>query len=81
MKHYCWNCYNCCQAKASREKLNELLQPLSILTKRWEDIVINFITDLLESEDKNIILIIINRLSKERHYVPCSINENSTSVK
>ena len=80
VKRYCRNCYDCCQAKASREKLNGLLQLLLILAKRWENIVMNFITDLSESEGKNAILIIIDRLSKERHYIPCSINENSTSA-
>ena len=38
----------------------------------------NFITDLLKSEGKNVILIIIDCLSKERHYVLCSINKNGT---
>ena len=41
----------------------------------------NFITDLLKSEGKNIILIIIDCLNKERHYVSYSINENDISVK
>ena len=41
----------------------------------------NFITDLLKSDGKNAILTIIDRLSKERHYVLCFINENGTSVK
>ena len=81
VKRYCRNCHDCCQVKASREKLNGLLQPLPILTKRWEDIVMNFITDLPESDSKNAILTIIDRLSKERHYVSRSINENGTSVK
>ena len=81
IERYCWNCHDCCQVKAFKEKLNELLQPLLISVKRWENIVMNFITDLSESDGKNIILIIIDCLSKKRHYVLCSINENSTSVK
>ena len=80
VERYCRNCHDCWQAKASREKLNELLQPLPIPVKRWEDIVMNFITDLPESEGKNVILIIIDCLSKEHHYVPCTTNENSTSA-
>ena len=80
MERYCRNCHDCCQAKASREKLNGLLQPLPIPMKRWEDIAMDFITDLPESDGKNVILTVIDRLSKERHYVPCSINENGTSA-
>ena len=41
----------------------------------------NFITDLLKSKDKNIILIIINHLSKKHYYVFCSTNNNNISVK
>ena len=53
--------------------------PISV--KHWENIVMNFITDLLKSEGKNVILIIINHLSKGRHYVSCFINNNGIFVK
>ena len=41
----------------------------------------NFITSLFDSEDYNAILIVINTLSKERHYILCLISDKEISVK
>ena len=40
----------------------------------------NFITSLLDSKDHNIILIVINTLLKERHYILCSIDDEEISI-
>jgi len=40
----------------------------------------DFVIDLPESEGYNAILIVINRLSKERYYIPCSTKENGTGT-
>ncbi len=43
----------------------------------WKDIFIDFIIKLLKSEEFNIILNIIDRLIKKRHYIIyITINEN-----
>ena len=41
----------------------------------------NFIMSLLNSEDHNAILIVINILLKERHYIFCSTSDKEISVK
>ena len=40
----------------------------------------NFVTDLLESKNCNAILIIIDRLTKMRHYIIYKINNEETSA-
>jgi hypothetical protein len=41
----------------------------------------NFIIGLLLStEDFNIIFIVVNKLSKKRHYIPCTAGEKKTSA-
>jgi len=40
----------------------------------------DFVIDLPESEGYNAILMVINRLSKERHYIPYSTKENGTDT-
>ena len=40
----------------------------------------NFIINLLDSKDHNAILIVINTLSKERHYILCSTSDEEISV-
>ncbi len=72
---YIQNCYICQRSKTSRDKSNDLLQPLSISEQRWQDIAMNFIIDLSDSSEYNAILTIICKLSKERHYISC-ITEN-----
>ncbi len=71
IRQYIRNCHACQRSKASRDGTNGLLQPLSISQQRWQDIAMNFITELSLSENYNVICTIICRLFKERHYVPC----------
>jgi len=40
----------------------------------------DFITGLPPSEGKNAILTVICRLSKERHYIPCSTDDEGTTA-
>ncbi len=78
---YIWNCYVCQRSKTSRDKSNELLQSLLILKQWWQNIVMNFIIDLFDSYDYNVILTVICRLSKERHYISCIIDDKDIIVK
>jgi len=59
-----------------------LLQSLFISEQRWQDIAMNFIINLSDSYNYNAILTVICRLSKERHYISCIIDdENITAEK
>ncbi len=71
ISQYIWNCYICQQSKTSWDKFNELLHSLFILEQQWKNIVMNFIIDLSFSKGKNIILTVICRLIKKRHYISC----------
>ncbi len=80
IRQYIWNCYVCQQSKASRDDTNDLLQPLSISQQRWQDIAMNFITELFLSKNYNVICMIICRLFKERHYVLCHWEDDDISI-
>jgi len=71
IKRYIQNCYVCRRSKASRDRINELLKSLLILEQRWQNISLDFIIDLSESDENNAILTVIDRLSKKRHYISC----------
>ncbi len=77
---YIWNCHAYQRSKVSKNSINELHHSLSILQKRWKDIVMNFITELSLSEDYNVICTIICCLIKERHYVFCHWKDDDISV-
>jgi len=71
ISQYIQNCYICQWSKTSWNKFNELLHSLLILEQWWKNIVMNFIIDLPFSKGKNIILTVIYRLTKKRHYISC----------
>ncbi len=77
---YIRNCYIYQRSKTSRNKSNDLLQPLSISEQRWQDIAINFIINLFNSYDYNTILTVICRLSKKRHYISCIIDDEDITA-
>jgi len=80
IQQYIRNCHACQRSKASQDDTNDLLQPLSISQQRWQDIAMNFITELLLSENYNVICMIICHLFKERHYVFCHWRDNDISI-
>ena len=91
-RHYYWpgmqkevlrfvrNCHTCQRSKAPRDKYNGLLHPLSIPDERWRDISIDFVTGLPEVDGRNAILTVVDRLSKERHYIACTASDEGTSA-
>jgi len=80
IKHYIQNCYVCRRSKASRDQINELLKLLFISEQWWQDISLNFIINLLKSDESNAILTVIDRLSKEHHYIFCWSDDKETFV-
>ncbi len=81
INQYIQNCYICQHSKTSRNKSNNLLQSLSISEQWWQDIVMNFIINLSDSSEYNVILMIIYKLLKERHYISCIIDDEDITVK
>ncbi len=71
IKCYIWNCYVYCKSKASKDQINELLKLLLIFKQWWQNIFLNFIIDLSESDESNAILTVIDRLFKKQHYILC----------
>ncbi len=71
---YIQNCHSCRRAKA-------LKKLLPIPSRPWTDVTLNFVTGLPISNSYNAILMIVDRLIKKRHYIPCSTDENGTTIK
>ncbi len=78
IKRYIRNCYVCRRSKVSRDRINELLKLLFISEQWWQDISLNFIIDLLKSDESNAILTVIDWLSKKRHYILCWSDDEET---
>ena len=78
--YYIQNCHTCRRAKAYRDRYNGILKPLPIPIRPWTDITLDFVTGLPPSNSYNAVLIVINRLTKERYYIPCTTDKNGTTT-
>ncbi len=80
IQQYIRNCHVYQRSKASQDDTNDLLQSLSISQQRWQDIIMNFITELSLLKNYNVICMIICHLFKERHYVFCHWEDDDISI-
>jgi hypothetical protein len=68
---YIHNCHTCQRSRTSRHAPYGVLKPLPIPTKPWQDISMDFVTGLPSSEGCDAIWVVVCRLSKQRHLIPC----------
>ena len=75
---YVAKCDNCCRVKAVHLKLAGVLQPLSILGWKWEEVSIDFIVRLPPTH-KNFdsIWVIVDHLTKSAHFILARTNYRS----
>jgi transposase InsO family protein len=71
VKKFVRSCDVCARAKAPRHAPHGLLQPLPIPDRPWGSISMDFITDLPVSHGYDSILVVVDRLTKMAHFVPC----------
>lgn len=71
IRRYVSSCHTCRRVKASREKYHGLLKPLPVPERRWQDISVDFVTELPESEGFTNVMVVVDRLSKYRYLIPC----------
>ena len=70
VKDFIKNCDVCQCFKSDNTRPTGLLQPLPISTKIWTDISMDFVEGLPLSYDKNVIMVMVDRLSKYAHFLP-----------
>lgn len=64
IRRFVRNCNICGRTKAWREQKKGLLKPLPVPDRMWQEVSMDFITDLPESEGCTNMLVIVDRLSK-----------------
>ena len=80
IKRFTRNCYTCRRANYFRERYNRVLNPLFIPERTWKNISMDYVVGLPVSQGKNAILVVIYRLSKIRHFIPCIAGEKGTTA-
>ncbi|MGL4849713.1 MAG: reverse transcriptase domain-containing protein [Clostridium sp.] len=80
-KNYVASCIRCRTSKSISMRYAGLLQPLDIPNRRWASISMDFITGLpLVGEDTDSIMVVVDRLSKMAHFIPCSTTNDSEDI-
>lgn len=74
------NCHTCRRSNPSRDAYQGVLKPLPIPKCAWRDVSMDFITHLPLSQGYNAILVIVDRLTKMRHLIPCKATCDSAET-
>ena len=72
VKAYIQGCPMCQTTKIQTNELPVPLQPTEILTKPWEEITANFVTDLPKSQGKDLVLNVVDKFLKIVIMIPCN---------
>ena len=72
IQNFVAECLVCQQNKVETIKTTSLLQPLSIPSQCWEEVLMDFITGLPKSEGKNFIMVVVDKLTKYANFCALS---------
>jgi hypothetical protein len=78
---YIAQCMECHKVKAEHRHPVGLLQPFSILEKKWEMITMDFIIGLPKTNKQhNSIMVVVDKLKKATHFVPVKTTHTKTNI-
>ena len=77
VKEFVLSCDVCSRSKTPRHRPYGLLQPLPIPHRPWSSVSMDFITDLPPSNSFDSIYVVVDRLTKMAHFVPCKNTSSS----
>ena len=72
VKKWVQNCHTCRRSTPSREARQGVLRPLPVPERAWQDISMDFITHLPLCQKYDAVLVVVDRLTKMRHLIPCT---------
>ncbi len=80
VSRYVHNCHTCRRSKPRRHKPYGVLKSLPVPEQRWKDISMDFVTGLPHSEGNDSILVVVDRLTKMRHFLPTTTTASAADV-
>jgi len=66
------NCHVCRRTKSVRHVPYGVLRPLLVSDRPWQHISVDFVTGLPRSKGYDAICVVVDRLTKQRHLIPCT---------
>ncbi|GJW01569.1 ty3-gypsy retrotransposon protein [Tanacetum coccineum] len=80
VEEFIGKCLVCQQTKYSTQAPGGLLQPLPTPSRVWEDISMDFITELPIYKWLSVIFVVVDRFTKYAHFVPLLASFNASKV-
>ena len=80
LKKFIRDCDTCQRIKSATSFPAGLLQPLSIPHTPWTDVSLDFVEGLPKSMGFEVILVVVDRLTKYVHFVPVSHPYNASKI-
>ena len=80
MAKYVAGCIKCQKSKADRYSRQTKLLPMPTGERPFEEIAMDFVAELLESEGFNAILVVTDRFTKVQHYLPAKTTWTAANV-
>jgi hypothetical protein len=77
---YIRNCDTCARIKPVRHAPFGYLKPLEIPQRRWSSVSIDLIVGLPDSNGFDAVLVVVDRLSKMAHFLPCRSDIDSEGI-
>jgi hypothetical protein len=71
VEQYVRNCDTCRRSKTPRHAPFGVLRPLGIPERPWQEITMDFVTGLPDCDGYDAILVVVDRLTKMRHFTAC----------
>jgi len=80
-KQFTRNCHGCLRNKSSQLRYQGTLKPLPIPLQRWRDLSVDFIGPIRRTaRGFNAIMVVVDRLSKDRHFTPCRTDMKASDL-
>ena len=77
---YVAGCVKCQKSKADRHSRQTKLVPMPTGERRFEEIAMDFVGEIPESEAFNTILVVTDRFTKVQHYIPAKTTWTAENV-
>ena len=74
------NCETCQRIKPARHAPYGYLKPLEVPQRRWQSVSLDLITGLPTSNSFDAILVVVDRLTKMAHFIPCQTTLDSVEL-
>ena len=80
VEKYVSGCDTCVRTKNSNRKPMGLLKPNEAPRGPWQSITCDFITQLPKSDEYDAIFVVVDRLTKQAHFVPTTSDVNAATT-